>query len=371
VRQIKPAIVLSITGIFLGLFPPPAGSLAGAQKAAALEAFFAKREVTIAVTDSGLGGLSIMAEAAARLKEAKIFESVNLVFFNALFSNDSGYNSLKSREEKIAVFDSALRALDRTCRPDIVLVGCNTLSVLLEETPFFKAAKIPLLGIVEPGVDLIALGFKKEPGATVIILGTETTIAEGEHKKRLLERGVKEERIVVQACPELASYIEKDPAGEDTGLLIESYVEEALARVKDPKAPLYVSLNCTHFGYSLDGWKKAFEGRRSPSIIFLNPNSKMTDVLISSKYANRLAASTVRAKAVSMVEIGRQKIDALGPWLRKISPETADALAGYEWKPDLFDGGRGGGWGPRLCPGVRSGRGPSFAWGSISAVLAR
>jgi len=348
VRQIKPAIVLSITGIFLGLFPPPAGSLAGAQKAAALEAFFAKREVTIAVTDSGLGGLSIIAEAAARLKEAKIFESVNLVFFNALFSNDSGYNSLKSREEKIAVFDSALRALDRTCRPDIVLVGCNTLSVLLEETPFFKTAKIPLLGIVEPGVDLIALGFKKEPGATVIILGTETTIAEGEHKKRLLERGVKEERIVVQACPELASYIEKDPAGEDTGLLIESYVEEALARVKDPKAPLYVSLNCTHFGYSLDGWKKAFEGRRSPSITFLNPNSKMTDVLISSKYANRFAASMVRAKAVSMVEIGRQKIDALGPWLRKISPETADALARYEWKPDLFDGGRG----PGLCPGV-------------------
>jgi len=337
VRQIKPAIVLSITGIILGLLSPQARCLAGAQKAAALEAFFAKREVTIAVTDSGLGGLSIMAEAAARLKEAKIFERVNLVFFNALFSNDSGYNSLKSREEKIAVFDSALRALDRTCRPDIMLVGCNTLSVLLDETPFFKAAKIPLLGIVEPGVDLIASGFKKEPGATVIILGTETTIAEGEHKKRLLERGIGEDRIVAQACPELAGYIEKDPAGEDTGLLIESYAEEALARVKDPKAPLLVSLNCTHFGYSLDGWKKALEGRRSSSIVLLNPNSKMTDILIPPKYAHRFAASTIRAKAVSMVEIGRQKIDALGPRLRKISPETADALAGYEWKRDLFE----------------------------------
>ncbi len=335
-KPIKPAIILSITGIFLGLIPLSAGSLAGGQKASALEAFFAKREVTIAVTDSGLGGLSIMAEAAARLKEAKIFESVNLVFFNALFSNDSGYNSLKSREEKIAVFDRALRALDRTCRPDIILVGCNTLSVLLDETAFFKASKIPLLGIVEPGVDLIALGLEKEPGATVIILGTETTIAEGEHKKRLLERGVGEERIVVQACPELASYIEKDPAGEDTELLIESYAEEALARVKNPKVPLFVSLNCTHFGYSLDGWKKAFEGRTSSPLAFLNPNSKMTDVLIPPKYAHRFAACAVRAKAVSMVEISRQKIDALGPWLRKISPETADALAGYEWKRDLF-----------------------------------
>ncbi len=46
-----------------------------------LDQFFQKSEVTIAVTDSGLGGLSVMADAAERMREAKIFQEVNLVFF--------------------------------------------------------------------------------------------------------------------------------------------------------------------------------------------------------------------------------------------------------------------------------------------------
>ena len=51
-----------------------------------------KDAITVAVTDSGLGGLSIMAEAAARLKELRLYRVVNLVFANSLFSNESGYN---------------------------------------------------------------------------------------------------------------------------------------------------------------------------------------------------------------------------------------------------------------------------------------
>jgi len=299
--------------------------------------FFAKSEVTIAVTDSGLGGLSIMAEAAARLKEARVFKSVNIVFFNALFSNDSGYNSLRTREEKIVVFNSALEALAGKYRPDLILVGCNTLSVLTGETRFFRATKIPVLDIVGPGVDMIADGLKKSSKLAVIILGTETTIAEGEHKKRLLERGFPEARIVTQACPELASYIEKDPKSEDTALLIESYVDEALVKIKDRNAPILVSLNCTHFGYSMDLWEKAFESRGIKSFVTINPNSKVTDVLVPPASVKRYAAAAVSAKVVSMVEIGKQKIEALGDWLRKISPETADALARYELKPDLFE----------------------------------
>lgn len=306
-------------------------------RASDLGPFFAKSGVTIAVTDSGLGGLSIMAEAAARLKEARVFKSVNLVFFNALFSNDSGYNSLGTREEKIAVFDSALEALAAKYRPDLILVGCNTLSVLTGETRFSRMSKIPVLDIVGPGVDLIADGLKKSPRATVIILGTETTIAEGEHKKRLLEPGFPEARVVTQACPELASYIEKDPKSEDTALLIESYVDEALAKVKDRSAPILISLNCTHFGYSMDLWKNAFESRGIKSFVILNPNAKMTDILVPSASVNRFAATAVTAKVVSMVEISKQKIEALGGWLRKVSPETADALGRYELRSDLFE----------------------------------
>jgi len=332
----KAALLIGAGSIILFLF---LAACRPAEKAGRpdLDPFFSKPDVTIAVTDSGLGGLAIMAQAAARLKAARIFKSVNLVFFNALFSNDSGYNSLPSRAEKIAVFNSALESLAQQYRPDLILVGCNTLSVLYEETPFFKQAKIPVLGIVEPGVDLLSNGLEKKPGSAAIIFGTETTIGEGEHKKRLLEKGFPEERIVTQACPELAGYIENGLHGEDTGLLIESYVDEALANLKNRMAHIWVSLNCTHFGYSLDLWKKAFESRGIKSFFILNPNSKMTDILISPKYEKRFADTAVRAKAVSMVEVGRPKIDSLGAWLRRVSPETADALAQVELKPDLFE----------------------------------
>jgi len=332
VPRLMGAGVLVIIGLALGV-----GQIGKISRAVDLGPFFAKSEVTIAVTDSGLGGLSIMAEAAARLKDSRVFKSVNLVFFNALFSNDSGYNSLRTREEKIAVFNSALESLAAKYRPDVILVSCNTLSVITGETRFSRTSKIPVLDIVGPGVDMIAEGLKKSPKSAVIILGTETTIAEGEHEKRLTGQGFRQERIITQACPELASYIEKDPKSEDTALLIEAYVDEALAKVKDQSAPILVSLNCTHFGYSLDFWKKAFESRGIKSFAIINPNSKMTDVLVPPAEAKRFAATAVSAKVVSMVEIGRQKIDSLGDWLRKVSQETADALARYELKPDLFE----------------------------------
>jgi glutamate racemase len=328
-----------MSGVLLAAaLAPAAGAnpINAPQAAANLDQLFAKSDVTIGVMDSGLGGLSIMADLAARLKEAGVFRCVRLVFFNALFSNDSGYNSLRTREEKIAVFNSALESLARSVRPDAILVGCNTLSVFIPETPFFKAGKIPVLGIVEPGVEIIARALEAAPSAPVLIFGTETTIGEDEHRRRLLGLGVKPDRIVTEACPELASFIEKAPASEGTGLLIESYVDEALAKIRGPKSKALVSLNCTHYGYSLDLWQKAFADRGMQAVI-LNPNARMAEAMVPARFRNRWPSTTIRAEAWSMVEIGPEKIVGLGAWLRKISPETAAALAGYALKPDLFE----------------------------------
>jgi len=306
------------------------------QKPAALGPFFAKRQVTIAVTDSGLGGLSIMAEAAARLKEAKIFEKTDLVFFNALFSNESGYNSLRTRAEKIAVFNSALDSLEKNYRPDLVLVGCNTLSVLTRETSFSIGAKIPVVGIVDAGVGMFLRALKTNPAASLILFGTETTIGEGEHKRKLMEAGIPEKRIIAQACPELAGYIENGYESDETALLIESYVEEALAKLADPKVPVYAGLVCTHYGYSLSLWKKAFDERGHKLQGILNPNSRMLDFLFESGDRNRARTTEISARIVSMVEIAENKKQSLGGWLGKVSSEVSAALANYELRTDLF-----------------------------------
>lgn len=306
------------------------------QKPDPLKAFFAKKDVTIAVIDSGLGGLSIMAEAAVRLKAGQSFESVGLVFFNALFSNESGYNSLKTRAEKIAVFDSALESLEKRNRPDLILIGCNTLSVLYQDTPFSKRTKIPVAGIVDAGVGLFLRALKTNPDASLILFGTETTIGEGEHKRKLMEAGLPEKRIIAQPCPELANYIENGYQSDETGLLITSYVEEALTKLADPKAPVYAGLVCTHYGYSLSLWNKAFEGSGQKLLGILNPNSEMLSFLFKPEYKNRVKKTGISARVISMVEIVESKRKSLGGWLEKVSPEVAAALTNYELRPDLF-----------------------------------
>lgn len=295
-----------------------------------------KDAITIAVTDSGLGGLSIMAEAAARLKELRLYRSVNLVFANALFSNDSGYNSLPNREEKIRVFDSALRGIAKNVKPDIILVGCNTLSVLIEDVPFVKESKVPVVGIVDAGVNMIANALEASPDAAVILFGTETTIAEGTHKQKLLARGIAEKRIVPQACPELAAYIENDWKGDDTALLLAAYVDEALAKIPAPRPPVYAALVCTHYGYALDLWKKAFAEHPVKLAGILNPNGAMIDAIFPADSKSRFSETSITARVVSMVEIAANKRSSLGEWLARISPEVAAALRAYELKLDLF-----------------------------------
>lgn len=295
-----------------------------------------KDAITVAVTDSGLGGLSIMAEAAARLKELRLYRVVNLVFANSLFSNESGYNSLPNREEKIRVFDKALRGIDRAVNSDLILVGCNTLSVLIEDGPFVQTARAPVVGIVDAGVDLIARALDASPGASVILFGTETTIAEGTHAQKLVARGIGETRIIPQPCPELAAYIENDWKGDDTALLTAAYVDEALAKIPDPKPPIYAALVCTHYGYALDLWKKAFAERGANLAGILNPNQAMVEAVFPAGSKPRFSETTLNARVISMVEIAENKQNALGDWLARISPEVASALRTYELKPDLF-----------------------------------
>ena len=79
-----------------------------------LSDFFRKNEVTIAITDSGLGGLSILADAVERSKNWKGFKKINYIYYNALFSNQGGYNTLESHQEKVSIFDSALESLEKT-----------------------------------------------------------------------------------------------------------------------------------------------------------------------------------------------------------------------------------------------------------------
>jgi glutamate racemase len=301
-----------------------------------LQNFFRKKEVTIVITDSGLGGLSILANAVERSKIWKSFQKINFIFFNALFSNEGGYNTLETHQEKVSIFDSALNSLEKTCSPDLILIGCNTLSAIYDDTTFSQKTKTPVKGIIDAGVNVAYDALKAHPGSKIILFATQTTVSQNTHKNHLLEKGFLPERIVYQACPELAKFIEEDYKGDKTDMLIFAYVDEALQKIKDRSTKLLVSLNCTHYGYSLDLWKNAFRSQGVMPVQFLNPNSRMNDFLFRPQYRDRFQRTDISVRIVSMVEIGEGKMESLGSLLLPISPQTTDALRKYEWKEDLF-----------------------------------
>ena len=296
-----------------------------------------KENITIVITDSGLGGLSVVADAAEKFRQHPVFKQVDLVFFNALFTDQSGYNGLQTREEKLEVFSSALQSMQDRYAPDIILVACNTLSVLIEDTEFARTSSVPVVGIINDGVEQIADQLRDKPTARNIIFATQTTVDEGTHKNQLLELGFTDDQVLTQSCPQLTLYIEQGYDSEYTEMLIDAYVDEALSQVGDTSGPLSVSLNCTHFGYSMEFWKQAFASRGVEVTAFLDPNTSMIDFLLPVSIKQRYQESDVTVKAVSMIDIPADSLDSIGRYLHSISPATEAALQNFERIPDLFD----------------------------------
>lgn len=301
-----------------------------------LASFLLKKDVTIVVTDSGLGGLSILADAVERMEQWRTFRSVRFIFFNALFSNEGGFNSLQSREEKIKIFDSSLKSMAALYDPDLIIIGCNTLSVLYDKTPFSRLTRTPVVGIVTSGVDLISSRLRSRPEAVALIFATQTTLEEGEYRRKLVQKGFLPERIKEQACPDLVPYIERGFDSPETEMLIFAYVDEALQKIRTDRSSLIISLNCTHYGYSLELWKKAFESLGVKPLSFLNPNTTMNDFLFPPKIRGRFTDIDMEVEVVSMVDISSEKIASIGSWLERVSPRTSNALKTYTLNKNLF-----------------------------------
>ena len=93
--------LISPAALFLSI------GIAGFDALAAKPAAFAdvarqKPDVTIVVTDSGLGGLSVAADLAARLPASGIVRSARIVFVNAEPDVGLGYNDMKLEADKVA-----------------------------------------------------------------------------------------------------------------------------------------------------------------------------------------------------------------------------------------------------------------------------
>jgi len=275
----------------------------------------------ILITDSGVGGVSVVAYSERFVRTRGFTEPVRLTFANAAPANDYGYNSMPSHEVKIETFDRFLRNVTQRYAPDRIYVACNTLSVFLPEI----RSTVPIQGIIETGVDVLLDALDSQ--SVAMIFGTQTTIDSGAYPRALIARGVDASRIVTQACPGLADTISEDREGTKSRAEIGKWVESAITKVNDRDAPIVACLACTHYGYRKEMFASALGGA-----VVINPNESAVDDL----FASTGNVHDVEVDFVTRYAIPQTTIDTLTWLLSDISRRTVDAMRNFVHVPDLF-----------------------------------
>jgi len=292
----------------------------------------------ILITDSGVGGLSVCAYAERLLRHHDPEEPVRLTYVNASPENDFGYNSMGSRKEKSEYFDRFLRIVYDRYSPDSIYIACNTLSVLMKDTPFVRNGEAPVRGIVETGVNLVLRDLARFPESAVVIFGTVTTIEEQAYPDSLIEAGISEARIISHACPGLADTISEDRRGLKAASEIGQHVRAAIEKLDPSTSSCLVYLACTHYGYRKELFMAAFADAGFQAEI-LNPNEYATDELFASLGVDLRddgRDKRVDVEVVSRYRIPETALETLTYFLEGISLPTVHALRNFTHLPDLF-----------------------------------
>jgi glutamate racemase len=301
-----------------------------------LELLGEKREWRIVLADSGLGGLSICAELEKRLCAAPGKRTIRLVYVNAWPDSRSGYNDLPDAASRAAVLDKALAAM-MAFRPGLIFLACNTLSVLFDLTEFSRASKVPVAGVVGEGVALFHRALTEDPGGTLILFGTRTTIESGQHLRRLARSGIDARRVFTAACHGLAGAIDKDPDAPALAGLVDECVSRALKDISS-EGTLYAGLCCTHYSYVAGLFRGSLERQAGTRVEILDPNAHLVGSLMSGMEGARPegAEADIEVEVVSKVELDESQRRAVARRLEPVSARTARALIAYTRIPGLF-----------------------------------
>lgn len=181
----------------------------------------------IGIFDSGLGGLSVLAEVRRQLP------AENLIYYGD--SANAPYGQ-KSRAE---VRQLSLRVCDHLVAQGAkaVVVACNT-ATSAAIGDLRRRFDIPIIGMepaLKPAVEQTATG-------AVAVLATALTLREAKFQS-LLARFRTGRRIHTIPCPELVTMVE---SGVIAGAQAESAVRQALSEVADEPLKAVV-LGCTHY----------------------------------------------------------------------------------------------------------------------------
>ncbi len=183
----------------------------------------------IAVFDSGLGGLTVVAELRRQLP------GEDILYFGDTARVPYGTKSA----ETVIRFAREDCAFLLRFDPKMIVVACNTASAhampALEEW-----LDLPVCGVVEPGS---AAAVEAAQDRTVAVIATEGTIASDAYRRAIQTRRP-ELPVVQKACPLLVPLVEEGRSCDDP--IVRMVLGEYLGPLQALR-PSVVVLGCTHY----------------------------------------------------------------------------------------------------------------------------
>ncbi len=188
-----------------------------------------KRNPVVGVFDSGFGGLTVLRALLPRIASA------NYIYLGDTARLPYGAKS-QATIARYAV-ESARFLEERGC--EYLVIACNTATALALED-IRRAVKVPVLGVIEPGVQAARRTIAEADGE-VLVLATTATVQSHAYREACAAVGLRATEV---ACPLLVPLVEEGWTDHAvTREVLRIYLSEALRKC-DPQAVL---LGCTHY----------------------------------------------------------------------------------------------------------------------------
>jgi glutamate racemase len=190
------------------------------------------KDAPIGVFDSGVGGLTVVLEMYKQMPQESL-----------LYYADTAHVPYGPRDpEELKGFAYHITGflVEKGCK--MIIIACNTSTSLAYEE-LEKIFPIPIIGVIEPGVDK---ALESSSQGKIGIIATQATVNSGAY-----QRTIKQKRSVVETiavpCPRLVPLIEEGVlGGEEVEGAVNSYLKDMVNQGIGT-----LILGCTHYPFLL------------------------------------------------------------------------------------------------------------------------
>ncbi len=240
----------------------------------------------IAVFDSGLGSLSIITPIQKKIK-------TEIIYFA---DQDNFPYGTKSISQLKKIIESTVKKLQERFEPDVIIVGSNTPSLLLDIPTRSK-----IIGIYPPLKD----AKRKTKTKTIAILATKSVIESNVLQNYIKKNLPKKIRVIKINASPLVELVE---SGKfiDNKKLCKSKIKKILSKPFLKNHVDVATLSSTHLPFLLPFLKEIF-----PNIIFLDPGNTVAEKIARKlKHKNKTKKLTIFASG--NVQVFQKKLSKIG-----------------------------------------------------------